>query len=85
MNENLETISSRKPIKESEWLMDRSPKGQCYTLQYQKPLQTTDTIIFGLFPEASSYVVVLHDPKFFLKTETPLIFPRILNEYKVRF
>ena len=64
--------------------MDRSPKGQCYTLQYQKPLQTTDTIIFGLFPEASSYVVVLHDPKFFLKTETPLIFPRILNEYKVR-
>ena len=45
-------------------------------------MKTLDTLIFGLYPDASSYLVILHDLQFYLNTETPLIFPRILFEYK---
>ena len=59
--------------------------GRCHTFQFPNKVEAhmiTDGLIFGLDPN-KAYVVLLHDPNYFLLASNPLIFPRIWLDYRV--
>ena len=60
--------------------------GMCHTFQYPDPLQadmTKDGFMFTLDPE-KSYTIILHDPKYYIIGENPMVFPRMWLTYKVQ-
>lgn len=73
-------------MSEEQWIPNfGSPYlGMCHTFLYETQLRADmmkDGIFFRLDPNLS-YKVIIHDPRFFLMTSNPLVFPRIWKEYK---
>ena len=66
------------------WTALKGKWGQCHTFQYDTPLKSDfNGLLFGIDPTASSYVVFLHDPKFYYFALNPLVFPRFWKQFKV--
>ena len=59
--------------------------GTSYTIQNKVQLHgdTVDIIKFCLDPTAS-YIVRIHDSKYFFSSPRPLIFPEILKQYEAK-
>ena len=61
--------------------------GQCHTFQNPNILQADavmDGQLFAINPNLT-YRVIFHDPKYFLITENPTVFPGIPAVFKVGF
>ena len=76
----------------SFWMADNTNvyQGQCHIFKYPNPIKA-ESALTGikvlLNPTARSYLILLHDPNFFLVIGTPgVFFPRVLKRYyKVTF
>ena len=67
------------------WKSNRGAWGQCHTFQFENPLKSVQLLEFGITPNASSYGLVLHDPKFYMINLNPSVFPRIFKHLKVEY
>ena len=59
--------------------------GMCHTFQYPEPLQAdtvNDGFGFALDPK-KTYLIILHDPKYYVLGSNPLVFPRMWLTYTV--
>ena len=71
----------------SKWMIDNSNVnlGQCHTYTHLTPLKTkkiSDGIRILLNPNATSYLILLHDPNFYLVYGLPSVFfPSIFKRY----
>ena len=71
----------------SKWMIDNSNVnlGRCHTYTHPTPLKTkkiSDGIRFLLNPNATSYLILLHDPNFYLVYGLPsMFFPSIFKRY----
>ena len=83
---NTINTNNRSTNYEEYWKSNKGGWGQCHTFQYGNPLQSDPISVleFGITPKATSYVLFVHDPKFYLISLKPLVVPSIILTIKVK-